>query len=163
MDNRGEHRVALQGDPPTGADTGELRAGEHAGKVPRASAGDQPSHDRLSSAKGPGHQPLRLADRDLRVYPYWARREHLERLLRGARPPLALRPATLELDGGRAWMTEHVAAGIEGVVIKDVRHGYRPGRRTWTKVRTRTTADAVVGGVLGPLDARTRNHRPKSR
>ena len=29
----------------------------------------------------------------------------------------------------------------------------RPRRRSWFKVRTRTTADAVVGGVIGPLNA----------
>jgi hypothetical protein len=28
---------------------------------------------------------------------------------------------------------------------------YRPGGRTWRKIRTRTTAEAVVGGVLGSL------------
>jgi ATP-dependent DNA ligase len=60
-------------------------------------------------------------------------------------------PATRDLDGARAWMTEHTEAGIEGVVVKDVRRGYRPGRTSWEKVRTYTTADAVVEGVLGPL------------
>lgn len=96
---------------------------------------------------------LALAGRDLRARPYWARREHLEQFLRDARPPLALTPRTRDLAGARAWMTAHTAAGIEGVIVKDVRHGYRSGRRAWTKVRTRTTAEAVVGGVLGPLDA----------
>jgi ATP-dependent DNA ligase len=96
---------------------------------------------------------LALAGRDLRTRPCWARREHLEQLLRHAHPPLALTPVTRDIAGARAWMTEHTAAGIEGVVVKDVRHGYRPGRRAWTKVRTRTTAEAVVGGVLGPIDA----------
>jgi ATP-dependent DNA ligase len=44
------------------------------------------------------------------------------------------------------------AAGVEGVVVKHREHGYRPRRRSW-KVRTRVTADAVVGGVIGALDA----------
>jgi len=39
------------------------------------------------------------------------------------------------------------------VVIKHREHGYRPRQRSWWKVRTRVTADAVVGGVIGALDA----------
>lgn len=96
---------------------------------------------------------LAVAGQDLRGRPYWARREHLEHLLRAAVAPLAMMPATRDLAGAHAWMSEHVAAGIEGVVVKDVRRGYRPGRTVWEKVRTHTTAEAVVGGVLGPLDA----------
>jgi hypothetical protein len=38
------------------------------------------------------------------------------------------------------------------VVVKHREHGYRLRRRSW-KVRTRVTADAVVGGVIGALDA----------
>ena len=38
------------------------------------------------------------------------------------------------------------------MVVKHREHGYRPRRRSW-KVRTRVTADAVVGGVIGALDA----------
>ena len=44
------------------------------------------------------------------------------------------------------------AAGVEGVVIKYREHGYRPRRRSW-KVRTQVTADAVVSGVIGSLEA----------
>lgn len=62
-------------------------------------------------------------------------------------------PMTRDLAGASAWMSQHSAAGIEGVVVKDRAHGYRPGRRSWMKVRTRTTAEAIVGGVLGPLNA----------
>ena len=42
---------------------------------------------------------------------------------------------------------------MEGVVVKHREHGYRPRWRSWWKVRTRVTADAVVGGVIGALDA----------
>ena len=42
------------------------------------------------------------------------------------------------------------SAGVEGVVVKHREHGYRPRRRSWWKVRTRVTADAVVGGVIDP-------------
>ena len=52
----------------------------------------------------------------------------------------------------RSWMLEHTGAGIEGVVAKGLDQVYRPGGRIWRKIRTRVTAEAVVGGVLGPLD-----------
>jgi hypothetical protein len=44
--------------------------------------------------------------------------------------------------------------GLEGVVAKRLTSPYQPGQRSraW-KVRTRATADAVVGGVIGSLDA----------
>lgn len=90
---------------------------------------------------------------DLRVLPYRKRRKTLKRALAEAAAPLALVPMTRDLAGARAWMTEHAGTGIEGVVVKRRDHGYLPGRRSWEKVRTRVTAEAVVGGVIGPLDA----------
>jgi ATP dependent DNA ligase-like protein len=97
---------------------------------------------------------LALAGRDLRGLPYRRRRKRLRRLLDGATPPLALTPATRERVAAQAWLRDYAAVGIEGVVIKHRQHGYRPGRRSsWWKVRSRTTADAVVGGVIGPLTA----------
>ena len=59
-------------------------------------------------------------------------------------------PVTREVTGAQAWMRDHVDAGVEGVVVKHREHAYRPRRRCWWKVRTQTTADAVVGGVIGP-------------
>ena len=96
---------------------------------------------------------LTLAGRDLRGLPYRKRRKRLRRLLADVALPLALMPATRELDGAGAWMHDHIEAGVEGVVVKHREHGYRPHRRSWWKVRTRTTADAVVGGVIGPVNA----------
>jgi len=96
---------------------------------------------------------LASAGRDLRGLPHRKRRKRLRRLLAQARRPLALMPSTRELGGARAWMRDHTDAGIEGVVVKHREHGYRPRRRAWRKVHTRTTAEAVVGGILGPLDA----------
>ena len=96
---------------------------------------------------------LTVAGRDLRGLPYRKRRKRLRRLLVDTGPPLVLMPATRDLGGAQAWMREHIEAGVEGVVVKHREHGYRPRRRVWWKVRSRTTADAVVGGVIGPLDA----------
>ena len=62
-------------------------------------------------------------------------------------------PATRDPVGAQTWMRDHIDAGVEGVVVKHREHGYRPRRRSWWKVRTRLTADAVVAGVIGPLNA----------
>ena len=96
---------------------------------------------------------LALAGRDLRGLPYRKRRKRLRRLLADVALPLALMPATRELQGAGAWMRDRIEAGVEGVVVKHREHGYRPHRRSWWKVRTRTIADAVVGGVIGPVTA----------
>jgi ATP-dependent DNA ligase len=42
-------------------------------------------------------------------------------------------------------------AGVEGVVVKRAAGRYQPGGAGWVKVRTRVTADYVIGGVTGPL------------
>ena len=60
-------------------------------------------------------------------------------------------PMSSEVAVAEAWMVDHCAAGIEGVVAKRLDEAYRPGGRTWRKIRTRNTAEAVVGGVLGSL------------
>jgi ATP-dependent DNA ligase len=49
-------------------------------------------------------------------------------------------------------MLNHSQAGIEGVVAKRLDQAYRARGRTWQKIRTRRTAEAIVGGVLGTLD-----------
>jgi ATP-dependent DNA ligase len=59
---------------------------------------------------------------------------------------------TTDGEAARAWLTGHLDVGIEGVVAKRLDHGYLPPRRAWRKVKTRTSAEAVVGGVLGPLN-----------
>ncbi len=90
--------------------------------------------------------------KDLRPMPWAERRRHLEELL-GKRLPhgLILMPASADLAVGRLWMREHTDSGIEGVVAKRVDQTYRAGARAWRKIKTRLTAEAVVGGVLGSL------------
>jgi ATP-dependent DNA ligase len=46
--------------------------------------------------------------------------------------------------------------GIEGCVAKLRLQAYRPGVRAWQKLRIRSSAEGLVGGVLGPLQ------RPKA-
>ncbi|MEK6439844.1 ATP-dependent DNA ligase [Pseudonocardia sp. T1-2H] len=95
---------------------------------------------------------LALDHRDVRPLPYRARRPLLEDLLGRQLPHgLVLMPATTDPAVARAWLTNHSAAGIEGVVAKRRDQPYRPGGRTWRKIRTRRTTEAVVGGVLGSI------------
>jgi ATP-dependent DNA ligase len=92
--------------------------------------------------------------KDLRPKPYQKRRAKLEKLLNGQLPTgLVLVPMCSDPDVAAAWMRNHADAGIEGVVAKRVEQPYRCGRRGWRKIRSRTTAEAVVGGVLGDLNA----------
>jgi ATP-dependent DNA ligase len=81
------------------------------------------------------------------------RRRVLEGLAPLLRPPLQVTPATVSGDVAAAWLRDHAAAdvGIEGLVVKGLGQMYRPGTRTWLKLRTRDTAEAVVGAVTGSL------------
>jgi ATP-dependent DNA ligase len=67
-----------------------------------------------------------------------------------------LTPSTTDPAVAHSWLRNHgsvSSAGIEGVVAKRLDQPYRPGVRGWQKLRSRLTAEAVVGGVIGPLDA----------
>ncbi len=79
------------------------------------------------------------------------RRMRLERLFheRTSPLPVMLSWQTNDPEEARAWFAELVTVGIEGLVIKDVRGSYRPGRRDWLKLKYRTTTEAIVGGVVG--------------
>jgi ATP-dependent DNA ligase len=91
---------------------------------------------------------------DLRDRPYSKRRRRLEKLVaRGLPDGLVLTPATTDAAVARSWMLGHTQTGLEGVVAKRLGQPYRPGVRAWHKLRTRVTAEAVVGGVIGPVDA----------
>lgn len=96
---------------------------------------------------------LAVRGRDVRREPYEARRERLSALIAGG--PLVLMPSSDDPAVASLWMTEHGDAGIEGVVAKRRDHAYRPGKRWWTKVKARSSAEAVVGGVVGPLEQPT--------
>jgi ATP-dependent DNA ligase len=97
---------------------------------------------------------LAHAGKDLRDRPQARRRAALEKLLRRGVPPgVVLTPTTSDPAVAHTWLAGHSASGIEGVVAKHVDHPYRPGVRGWQKLRARLTAEAVVGGVLGPVTA----------
>lgn len=70
------------------------------------------------------------------------------------RPPFMLCPATGDRAAAQGWLDPAWGqVGIEGVVCKGLAQPYLPGRRAWIKVRTRVTAEAIVGGVTGSPSA----------
>jgi ATP-dependent DNA ligase len=97
---------------------------------------------------------LRLEGQDLTGKPLVERRAVLESLLAGlaARPLLELTPQTDDRDAATAWLTGFLSAGIEGVVAKQVAGRYRPGERSWIKVKGERPLLTVVMGYVGALD-----------
>lgn len=89
---------------------------------------------------------------DLRGRPFDERRSALEALTTWS-PPLQLSPITDDYDTAKAWLADHARAdaGIEGMVAKGAATIYRPGARGWAKYKHRTTEEAVVGAVIGPI------------
>lgn len=113
---------------------------------------------RLSSSRPAGEGPpasyvvfdvLAISGRDVRHHPYRERRMWLLDLLAGASPPLAIIPMTTDADAARVWLSDHLTAGVEGVVAKRLDHAYLPQRRSWSKIRARSAVDAVVVAVIG--------------
>jgi ATP-dependent DNA ligase len=118
-----------------------LTAGRRLADVVRQHPAHFVAFDLLRDGRGVEllHQPLAV------------RRTKLERLLRGAPPQLAVCPQTDDPDVANSWLSDLGVTGVEGVVVKPVTGRYSPGGAGWTKVRTRVTADYVIGGVTGTL------------
>ncbi len=96
-----------------------------------------------------------LADASGRVIidlPLSQRRARLERLLAGAPAQLTVTPQTADMRRVADWLLHWtVATGIEGVVSKRLGSRYEPGRRGWSKFRTRIATEAIIGGVTGSI------------
>lgn len=94
---------------------------------------------------------LAVAGQDLRGRTYDDRRLALTHLLAAAAPPLGLMPMTVDAAAARTWLTG-TPPGVEGVVANRRAQRYRAGVRGWRKIRSRTTSEAIVGGVFGRRD-----------
>lgn len=114
-----------------------------AGRSIHAEAAKHPAHyvsfDLLQDGRG----------RELLDQPLWVRRRKLERLLANAGPQLPVCPQTDDRALAAEWCTDLGVAGIEGVVVKNPLAKYLPGKIGWTKIRTRSTQDYLIGGVTG--------------
>jgi ATP-dependent DNA ligase len=98
-----------------------------------------------------GFDVLHHSGRDLRPASYDERRRVLEDILREAPRGVGLMPMTTNPDAAGAWLRGQ-PPGIEGVVAKRRDQRYRPGDRSWQKLRVRSTTEAVIGGVFGTLE-----------
>jgi ATP-dependent DNA ligase len=85
-------------------------------------------------------------DRSFMDAPYRERRATLETLLKQAKPPVHLTPATEDPDVAADWFARFEGAGLDGVVAKDAGLTYLPDKRAMLKVKHARTADCVVGG-----------------
>lgn len=91
---------------------------------------------------------LALDDASLLELPYDTRRELLEGLFEGVDPAqgVHLTTATHDADLARTWFDTFEGAGLDGVMVKQRRGVYEPGRRSMLKVKHSRTAEAVVVG-----------------
>jgi ATP-dependent DNA ligase len=114
-----------------------------AGRGLTREAAERPAHfvafDLLADAGGES-----MLDR-----PLLQRRARMTRLLAAGPPQLLTCPQTLDVAEARHWLQEWAAAGIEGLVIKDLASRYTPGKAGWFKLKTRMTTEAIIGGVTG--------------
>jgi ATP-dependent DNA ligase len=89
---------------------------------------------------------LAVGDEDLTGQPFTRRRERLEQVLCGARPPVHLTPVTTDRQVALRWFDQFEGAGLDGVVCKPLDGVYEPDKRTMYKIKHVRTVDCVVGG-----------------
>ncbi|MDE1178701.1 MAG: ATP-dependent DNA ligase [Edaphobacter sp.] len=96
---------------------------------------------------------LAVGDRDLRTTPFAERRRELEALLKDAKPPLHITPATRETAMARDWFKRFEGAGLDGVMAKPVDGIYQPNKRVMLKIKHERDCDCVVAGFRWHKDA----------
>ncbi|MFJ3993900.1 DNA ligase [Streptomyces sp. NPDC090032] len=95
---------------------------------------------------------LAVPGRDVRALPLKKRWELLGAALQDVGPPLQRVLATLDEETAHIWFRDMRAAGVEGIVAKELRSTYRAGgTRAWRKIRHADTTDGELLGVFGPL------------
>jgi ATP-dependent DNA ligase len=97
---------------------------------------------------------LAIEDEDLREQPQRERRQRLEQLLRGVRPPVHLTPMTLDSRLASEWLDRFEGAGLDGVIAKPGDAIYQPGKRAMIKVKHARTAECVVAGFRWHKDGK---------
>jgi ATP-dependent DNA ligase len=116
------------------------------GKLAREAPALMMAFDLLQSANGS----------DLRARPLAERRVALERLLAffGEAKSLRLSPATRRRSVAVKWLAR-AGGELDGVVAKRLDEPYRAGERAMLKIKSRRTADCVVGGFRYASKGRT--------
>jgi ATP-dependent DNA ligase len=85
-------------------------------------------------------------DRDLRGMPFQDRRAILERVLKKAKPPLHLTPASRDRATAEDWFRRFEGAGLDGVMAKPALGTYESNKRVMLKVKHERECDCVVAG-----------------
>jgi ATP-dependent DNA ligase len=85
-------------------------------------------------------------DRDLRGEKFQMRRRELESVLRSAKPPIHLTPATRDRSLAADWFRRFEGAGLDGVVAKNIAGTYEPDKRVMLKIKHERDCDCVVAG-----------------
>jgi ATP-dependent DNA ligase len=78
--------------------------------------------------------------------PFAKRRARLEAILKKAKSPLHLTPATRDRKTAADWFSRFEGAGLDGVIAKPEDGTYQPNKRTMLKVKHERDADCVVAG-----------------
>ena len=89
---------------------------------------------------------LSVGDEDLRPRPFAERRATLENILKRAKPPLHLTPATRDRAVALDWFKRFEGAGFDGVIAKPAGGAYEPNKRVMLKVKHERECDCVVAG-----------------
>ena len=84
--------------------------------------------------------------RDLRDQTFQKRRSSLESLLKSAKPPVHITPATTDRAIALDWFKRFEGAGLDGVVAKPTGLAYQPDKRVMLKVKHERDCDCVVAG-----------------
>jgi ATP-dependent DNA ligase len=95
---------------------------------------------------------LAEGDDDLRGQPFSARRARLEQIMKRAKPPILITPATTDPAQASDWFTRFEGAGLDGVVAKPLDGTYQEDKRTMAKVKHLRTADCAVAGYRAHKD-----------
>ena len=92
---------------------------------------------------------LTVDGQDIQGKVFDERRARLVELVDGASPLIGVMPQTDDPQAVRAWMTGQPA--VEGCVAKRRDQAYQPGKRSWLKLRWKSTTEGIIGGVFGEL------------
>jgi ATP-dependent DNA ligase len=85
-------------------------------------------------------------EEDLRGETFQIRRQRLELMLSGSKPPIHLTPATADRSVAADWFQRFEGAGLDGVIAKPISGIYESNKRVMLKVKHERDCDCVVAG-----------------
>lgn len=89
---------------------------------------------------------LSIGEEDLMQTRFEDRRARLEEVLRHAKPPIHITPATRDRAMAEDWFKRFEGAGLDGVMAKPLPGHYEPDKRAMLKIKHERDCDCVVAG-----------------